>query len=268
VHGFALNEQLGDGRDDLAGSACASTSGSRSRACSTPAWSSARDPARAAGHIYTAGRRAVVPLHRLRRREGPRRAARERPVHLLRLRHRLPPQQVRARLRPHHRHLGRRPPRLHPAREGRVAALGLDAGQAGGGAGAVRGAVPRRPEDLDVHPLGRVRHPARAAPRSRQRRLPLLLRAAQVRPAPRLRPRPGQEPEQREPGVLRAVRPCPRVLGARTSGVARCANLATADLGLLHNERELALCARLASFPELVQDAAAGYLRRTRSRST
>ena len=31
------------------------------------------------------------------------------------------------------------------------------------------------------------------------------------------------------------------------------------DLGLLQNERELALCARLASFAELVQDAAAGY---------
>ncbi|MBP8923114.1 MAG: arginine--tRNA ligase, partial [Thauera sp.] len=36
-------------------------------------------------------------------------------------------------------------------------------------------------------------------------------------------------------------------------------DLAGADLGLLHNERELALCARLASFSELVQDAAAGY---------
>ncbi|ENO95198.1 arginine--tRNA ligase [Thauera phenylacetica] len=35
--------------------------------------------------------------------------------------------------------------------------------------------------------------------------------------------------------------------------------LAEAELGLLHNERELALCARLASFAELVQDAAAGY---------
>ena len=37
------------------------------------------------------------------------------------------------------------------------------------------------------------------------------------------------------------------------------AELAAADLGLLQNERELALCARLASFTELVQDAAAGY---------
>ena len=37
------------------------------------------------------------------------------------------------------------------------------------------------------------------------------------------------------------------------------AELEGAELGLLHNERELALCARLASFAELVQDAAAGY---------
>ena len=34
------------------------------------------------------------------------------------------------------------------------------------------------------------------------------------------------------------------------------AELAAADLGLLQNERELALCARLSSFPELVQHAA------------
>lgn len=37
------------------------------------------------------------------------------------------------------------------------------------------------------------------------------------------------------------------------------AGLAAADLGLLQHERELALCARLASFPELVQNAAADY---------
>ncbi|MBR0567000.1 arginine--tRNA ligase [Azoarcus sp. L1K30] len=37
------------------------------------------------------------------------------------------------------------------------------------------------------------------------------------------------------------------------------AELAAADLGLLQNERELALCARLSTFPELVQSAAADY---------
>ncbi|MDT3670500.1 MAG: arginine--tRNA ligase [Aromatoleum sp.] len=37
------------------------------------------------------------------------------------------------------------------------------------------------------------------------------------------------------------------------------AELAAADLGRLENERELALCARLGSFPELIQNAAADY---------
>ncbi|PKO55469.1 MAG: arginine--tRNA ligase [Betaproteobacteria bacterium HGW-Betaproteobacteria-21] len=37
------------------------------------------------------------------------------------------------------------------------------------------------------------------------------------------------------------------------------AELAAADLGQLQNERELALCARLATFPELVQSAADDY---------
>ncbi len=37
------------------------------------------------------------------------------------------------------------------------------------------------------------------------------------------------------------------------------AELAAADLGRLQNERELALCASLASYPELVQNAAADY---------
>ncbi len=35
--------------------------------------------------------------------------------------------------------------------------------------------------------------------------------------------------------------------------------LSGADLGLLQNERELALCARLSAFPELIQNAAADY---------
>jgi arginyl-tRNA synthetase len=37
------------------------------------------------------------------------------------------------------------------------------------------------------------------------------------------------------------------------------AELAQADLGLLQNERELALCARLSTFPELVESAAEDY---------
>ncbi len=73
------------------------------------------------------GRRAVVPLDAVRRRERPRRAPRERPVHLFRLGHRLPRRQVRARLRPlidvwgadHHGYI--------PRVRGAIEALGLDA---------------------------------------------------------------------------------------------------------------------------------------------
>ena len=56
----------------------------------------------------------------VRRRQGPRARALERRAHLLRLGHRLPPGQARARLRPAHRRLGRRPPRLRRADEGRA----------------------------------------------------------------------------------------------------------------------------------------------------
>ena len=62
------------------------------------------------------GRRAVVPRDRLRRREGPRRGARERRQDLLRLGHRLPPEQARARLRAAGRRARLGPPRLHRAR--------------------------------------------------------------------------------------------------------------------------------------------------------
>ena len=66
------------------------------------------------------GRRAVVPRHRFRRREGSRRRARERAQDLLRVRHRLPPAEARARLRQARRRARRRPPRLHRARPGRA----------------------------------------------------------------------------------------------------------------------------------------------------
>ena len=55
---------------------------------------------------------------RLRRRQGPRARALERRAHLLRLGHRLPPGQARARLRAPDRRVGRRPPRLRAADEG------------------------------------------------------------------------------------------------------------------------------------------------------
>ncbi len=68
-----------------------------------------------------AGRREVVSQLGVRGREGPRGAAGERAVHLLRVRHRLPSEQVRARLRSGDQRVGRRSSRLHFAREGRAA---------------------------------------------------------------------------------------------------------------------------------------------------
>ena len=64
-------------------------------------------------------RRGVAALDRLRRRQGPRARQERRRVHLPAARHRLPPRQVRPRLRPAHRRVGRRPPRLRAAHEGR-----------------------------------------------------------------------------------------------------------------------------------------------------
>jgi arginyl-tRNA synthetase len=63
-----------------------------------------------------------------------------------------------------------------PRVKGALSALGLDSGRARRGAGAVRRALPQRAESVDVHPFGRLRHPAHAARRRRQRRLSLLLR--------------------------------------------------------------------------------------------
>ena len=58
-----------------------------------------------------AGRRALVPLDRLRRRQGPGHHPLERPADLLRGRHRLRHREVQPRLRPPDLHLGRGPPR-------------------------------------------------------------------------------------------------------------------------------------------------------------
>ena len=100
------------------GWASTSTSGSRSARCTSrspaarPRSSAASTALREAGYIYELDGATVVPLDRLRRRQGPRAGQGRRRLHVLRRRHRLPQEQVRPRLRPRHQHLGRRPPRL------------------------------------------------------------------------------------------------------------------------------------------------------------
>ena len=69
------------------------------------------------GHTVRGRRRHLDAHHRLRRRQGPRARPLRRRAHLLRVRHRLLRRQARARLRPVHLPARRRPPRLRrPAR--------------------------------------------------------------------------------------------------------------------------------------------------------
>ena len=123
-----------------------------------------RAPARL-GPPLRAGRRALVPLDRLRRRQGPGRPQVERRLHLLRLRHRLRRREVQPRLRPPRLHLGRRPPRDGgPAAERR----GGDGLRPRGGPDDPHGLGPLRPRrrrGLDVEAGRRVHHPRRAARR-------------------------------------------------------------------------------------------------------
>ena len=102
-------------------------------------------------------RRAVAAHDRLRRRQGPRAGALERRAHLLRLGHRLPPGQARARLRPPDRRVGRRPPRLRAADEGRLrgARRRPRAARAADHAARAPGALGRA--RADVQARGRVR---------------------------------------------------------------------------------------------------------------
>jgi arginyl-tRNA synthetase len=184
VHQHALNEQLEDCRDDL-----------KEFGVEFEVWYSEKSlydtglVARCValleekGHIYVQNGAKWFRSTAFGD-EKDRVVQRENGLFLFRLGHRLPPEQVRARFRQGHQHLGRRPPRLHPACYRRDQGARPRQRQVAGGAGAVRRALPQRPEGVDVHALRRIRYPARTAPRSRQRRLPLLLRAAQVRPAP------------------------------------------------------------------------------------
>ena len=99
------------------------------------------------------GRGPVVPQQRLRRREGPGAGARERPDHLFRLRHRLPPGQAGAGLRAGDRRLGGGSPRLCPPGQGGPGGPGGRPVPAGRAPGAVRHPLPGRGAGPDVHPL-------------------------------------------------------------------------------------------------------------------
>ena len=96
-----------------------------------------------------AGRRDVVPLHRLRRRQGSGHLPHDRRAHLLRRRHRLRDREVQPRLRQAHLHLGRRPPRDRGARPQCGGGDGLRHGRGGDAPRRLGALRARRPGGLD-----------------------------------------------------------------------------------------------------------------------
>ena len=166
----------------------------------------ARDRRAARGRLHLRARgRDVVPLDRLRRRQGPRADQGRRRLHVLRGRHRVPQEQVRPRLRPRHQHLGRRPPRLRGAHEGGVRRARAP-GPARRGHRPAREPVPQRRGRADEQAHRRDGHLRGAARRGRRRRRALLVPAPLHRPAGRLRHRARPAAVRRQPGLLRAVR--------------------------------------------------------------
>ena len=88
----------------------------------------------------------------------------------------------------------------------------------------------------------------------------------EVRPAPRLRPRPRQEPDQRESGLLHPVRARPPVLGLRAVGWRR-GEPEQGRFARLTSPYELAVAAKLGEFPKSSNRRRASW-RRTWSLST
>ena len=144
-----------------------------------------------------------------------------RPADVLRGRHRLRHREVQPRLRPPHLHLGRRPPRHGRPRPERRRGDGLRPRGRPDPALLVGPLRPRRRRGLDEQAGRRVHHPRRAAGRGRRRRRPLVLRVARGDDRHRLRHRAGQEAVEREPRLLRAVRPRPDRLDPAQGGRSR-----------------------------------------------
>ena len=155
----------------------------RRRARSTATLADLRDR----GVVYDARRRGLAAHHRLRRRQGPGARQERRRAHLPAARHRLPPRQVRPRLRPAHRRVGRRPPRLRAAHEGggrRRSATTPPSSRSSSASWCSLDARRRGGQDLEAgrQPRSTLRRPGR---RGRRRRRPAHLPAAVDRLASR-----------------------------------------------------------------------------------
>ena len=112
-------------------------------------------------------------------------------------------------LRPGDRHLGRRPPGPRAADEGHGGVPGHRPRAADPDHLPVGEPEAERQGGADVQAHGGHRHPARGDGRGGGRRRALLPAGPLRRGDDGLRPGPGQGAVQREPGVLRAVRPRP-----------------------------------------------------------
>ena len=208
-----------------------------------------------------AGRRALVPLDRLRRRQGPRHPQVERRLHVLRRRHRLRHREVQPRLRPPHLHLGRRPPRDGGPGAQRRRGDGLRPRGRPDAPHRLGPLRPRRRRGLDVQAGRRVHHARRAARRDRRRRRPLVLRLPRGTPraststsswrrSSRTRTR-STTSSTPTPGSPRSCARRPR------PGLLPAAGVAPGSLGGDGSRPKARSPASLARFPEVVEDAAA-----------
>ena len=156
-----------------------------------------------------AGRGDLVPFDGVRRRQGSGDPAQQRRADLFRLRHRLCHREVQPRLRGADLHLGRGPPRHRRPSPQRRRSDGLRQGSGPDAADRLGPLHRRRGRGLDEQAGRHVHHPRPAPRRGRRRRGALVLRLARADVGNRLRHRAGQEAVEREPRLLRPVRPRP-----------------------------------------------------------
>ena len=111
----------------------------------------------------------------------------------------------------------------------------------------------------DVQAGRHRRHHRRPGRGDRRRRRALRPDALQLGLQHRPRPRPVGEPVQRQPGLLRAVRPRPHLPddgATRPTSACRCRAATDFDPALLSHEKEGDLLRALAEFPRVVASAA------------
>ena len=229
--------------------------------------------ARMAAHSYELDGALWLRTTDWGRRQGPRDEEARRLADLLRARRGLPHQQVRARLPPVHQHPGQRPPR-HRSPACAPACRPSSS------------AFPKGYPDYVLHKMVTVMRGGQEVKISKRAGSYVTLRdlidwtsrdavrfflnQPQGRHRVRVRRRPGAAAERREPGLLRAVRPCAHLLGAppmgrQDTGGSRWMSADAESLDRAHRE---ALMAKLAEYPKMLTQAAARTSRRTMSPSS